>query len=150
MPPRMDSMRVVVACVAVLLLAGCAHEPVRCEYPLDFNPRCAQALHDGDLKLAERQCNMGLEFEPHSADLWANKGLIALAQGDSVKAKAHLLRALRYDPEHPQAHLHLGVLAMREGDYRQAETAFLQCIRLEPANVECQDHLEQARRALSP
>ncbi|NOK15856.1 tetratricopeptide repeat protein [Corallococcus carmarthensis] len=148
----MDSMCAVMACVAVLLLAGCAHEPesFKCEYVSDYNPRCVQELLNGNLDKAEVYCDLGLEFTPRSADLWANKGLIALSRGDPVKAKAHLLQALRYNPEHPRAYFHLGVLAMREGDYPQAETAFLQCVRLEPANVECQEHLEQARRASSP
>ncbi|RKH07479.1 tetratricopeptide repeat protein [Corallococcus carmarthensis] len=99
-----------------------------------------------------RRCTAtwGWSSRPAPPTCGANKGLIALTRGDPVKAKAHLRQALRYNPEHPRAYFHLGVLAMREGDYPQAETAFLQCVRLEPANVECQEHLEQARRALSP
>ncbi|MFP2906280.1 tetratricopeptide repeat protein [Pyxidicoccus sp. 3LFB2] len=120
---------------SALLLAACAHGPPPTDCRRFNNELCAQEMEKGDLDKAEIYCDLGLEFAPESANLWANKGLIALYRGDTEKAKERLHQALRYDPEHREARLHLGAAHLEEGAYAQAREAFLLALKGDPKSV---------------
>ncbi|WP_164018051.1 tetratricopeptide repeat protein [Pyxidicoccus trucidator] len=127
----------VLSAVSALLLVACAHDPPSpvCVLVRDHNEQCAQKLAEGDLERAETYCDLGLEFSPQSADLWANKGLIALYRGDTAKAKERLLWALQYNPDHREAQVHLGSAYLEEGAYAQARERFVQALKGDPKFV---------------
>src|SRR4051794_30725920 len=87
-----------------LLLSGCLTAPPVHPRALENNELCAQKISEGDLTRAEVYCDLGLQFSPTYADLWVNKGLIALRRNQKDQAKEHFIKALRYNQAQAQAY----------------------------------------------
>src|SRR4051794_4245090 len=96
-PLSRSSLALAAACAA---LCGCfGHAPPH-PRALENNELCATAIGAGQLDRAEVLCDHGLSFSPEYADLWVNKGLIALKRSQDDIAKQDFEKAIRYDQEH--------------------------------------------------
>lgn len=136
-PKAMRLRRLVtLTAAAALSTTACLNTPPPHERALINNELCAQEMANGDLQKAETYCNLGLEFSPQYADLWANKGLIAMYSGNKPKAKDFFIKALRYNQEHLQAYQNLGVLYLEEGAYGKAHDNFKRALQVNPDNLE--------------
>ena len=124
-----------------LLLVGCVTTPPVHERALINAELCAQMLHAEDLVRAEVYCDLGLEFSPHYADLWVNKGLIALKRGDNKTAKEHFIKALRHNQEQAQAYHNLGTIYLTEKEYGKAADNFRRALRVNPDYLEARYNL---------
>jgi tetratricopeptide (TPR) repeat protein len=77
-----------------------------------------------------------LGYTPHDANLWVNRGLLALRRGDSSEAVESWKRALVLDPTQALAHLYLAEAFDHSADPKGAAThykTFLTAIAREPA-----------------
>ena len=110
----MPSLRAVLAAAPLLLSLGCTTAQIH-EKALVNNELCVQQLQGGDVRQAEIYCDLGLEYSPNYADLWFNKGLIALARGDESAAKENFIKALRLNNDHAAAHMNLGRVYLNAG-----------------------------------
>src|SRR5262245_48147945 len=99
-----------ILCLCLGLGTGCVTAPPVHPRALVCNELCAMALGQGDLNRAEVRCDLGLQFAPQYADLWVNKGLIALRRGQTDVAKDLFIKALRYNSEQAQAYNNLGYI----------------------------------------
>ncbi|HZI14689.1 MAG TPA: tetratricopeptide repeat protein [Myxococcus sp.] len=126
---------------ATLPLTACVTTPPPTDRALLNNELCAQELNNGDLVKAETYCDLGLEFSPQYADLWANKGLIEMAKGKTDEAKKHFIKALRYNQEHLQSYQNLGVLYLNEGAYGKAHDNFRRALKVNPDNLDTRYNL---------
>ncbi|WP_426754698.1 tetratricopeptide repeat protein [Myxococcus sp. Y35] len=131
-----------------LLLSACGPRPYICEYRVNHVELCDQELASGNLSRAETYCDLGLEFSPEFADLWALKGRIERLRDNPAKAKEHFLRALRYAPDHQQALLYLGFTHLEEGAYELAREHFTQALKADPKLLDARHGLGSALMAL--
>lgn len=127
-----------------LLLAGCLAAPPIHPRALESNERCTTTLSEGDLTRAEVYCDLGLQFSPHYADLWVNKGLIALRRNQVSVAKEHFIKALRFNQEQAQAYNNLGVIYYREQAYGSAHDQFQRALKVNPDYTEARYNLALA------
>ncbi|MCE9666650.1 tetratricopeptide repeat protein [Myxococcus stipitatus] len=127
-----------------LPLAGCLTTPPPHERALINNELCTQELHKGDLVRAEVYCDLGLEFSPQYADLWANKGIIAMYSNRTEDAKKHFIKALRYNQEQLQAYQNLGMIYYNEGAYGKAHDNFRRALKVNPDNLDTRYNLSLA------
>lgn len=118
--------------LAVLALAGCISAPQVHPRALENNELCAQDISKNDLVTAEVHCDLGLQFSPQYADLWVNKGLIALKRGNVEEAKGHFIKALRYNQEQAQAYNNLGYIYLQEHSYGKAHDNFERALKVNP------------------
>ncbi|MCP3060558.1 tetratricopeptide repeat protein [Myxococcus sp. K38C18041901] len=133
---RLARLVTTVSLVCVLPLAGCLSTPPPHERALINNELCAQELHNQNLVKAEVYCDLGLEFSPQYADLWANKGIIAMMSGRKEDAKKHFIKALRYNQEHLQSYQNLGYLYAEEGAYGKAHDNYRRALKVNPDNLD--------------
>ncbi|MFP2925737.1 tetratricopeptide repeat protein [Pyxidicoccus sp. 3LG] len=117
---------------AALLLSACAPPHPVFECPRFNDEVCEQELEKGNLDRADTYCDLGLEFSPEYAELWALKGRISLLRKDTAQAKRYLLHALKLQPDHPKALLNLGYTYLEEGAYAASYERFSQALRLKP------------------
>ncbi len=129
------------AVVALALLAGCTHVPPPTPRALECNELCARYISEGDLGRAEVQCDLGLQFSPMYADLWVNKGIIALNRGQDDKAKEDYIKALRYNQDHSQAYNNLGFVYYKHQQYGKAHDSFQSALRVNPDYLEARYNL---------
>ena len=87
---------------------ACVTTPPPHPRALEANNICTEYLSQGDLMRAEVQCDLGIQFSPQYADLWVNKGLIALKRGQKDQAKDLFIKALRLNQDQAQAYNNLG------------------------------------------
>lgn len=127
--------------VSALSFAGCVRTPPPHERALINNELCSQEMAKGDLTRADTFCDLGLEFSPQYADLWSNKGLIAMYSGRQEDAKKHFIKALRYNQEHLQAYQNLGAIYMQEGAFGKAHDNFRRALKVNPDNLESRYNL---------
>ena len=73
-----------------------------------------------DLETAQREIDAALRANPSHADGWAERGLIAMRQGDYGVAETALQKALSLEPDNYEATLHLAALFGRTRDPRKA------------------------------
>jgi Flp pilus assembly protein TadD len=139
-PARMPSLRSALA-IPLLLASGCITTPPPSDRALVNNELCTQQIAKGDLKQAEVYCDLGLEFAPQYADLWVNKGLIAMYAGDKGKAKEHFIKAIRFNQEHAAAYMNLGKLYLDEGALGKAHDSFQRALKVNPDYVEARYNL---------
>jgi tetratricopeptide (TPR) repeat protein len=125
----------------VLALVGCVTTPPVHPRALENAELCAQSLQADDLIRAEVYCDLGLQFSPQFADLWVNKGLIALKKGNNGQAKEHFIRALRHNQEAAQAYLNLGVIYFVEGANGKAHDNFQRALKVNPDYLEARYNL---------
>lgn len=128
----------------LLAAVGCVTAPPPHPRALECNELCAQFIGAGDLTRAEVQCDLGIQFSPHYADLWVNKGLIALRRGQEDKAKEHFIKALRYNQEHAQAYNNLGYIYYTNREYGKAHDAFQRALKVNPDYTEARYNLALA------
>ncbi len=120
---------------------GCVTTPPVHERALINAELCAQSLQADDLVKAEVYCDLGLQFSPHYADLWVNKGLIAMKRADYELAKKHFIKALRHNQEQAQAYLNLGVIYFMEGKNGNAHDNFQRALKVNPDYLEARYNL---------
>ncbi len=125
----------------LLLATSCITTPPPSDRALVNNELCTQEIAKGDLKQAEVYCDLGLEFAPQYADLWANKGLIAMYAGNKSKAKEHFIKAIRFNQEHAAAYMNLGKLYQDEGAYGKAHDSFQRALKVNPDYTEARYNL---------
>lgn len=125
----------------LLSALACIHTPPPHERALLNNELCAQQLNAGNLTQAEVYCDLGLEFSPQYADLWVNKGLIALNADRKKDAKDYFIKALRYNQEHAAAYMNLGVIYLGEQAYGKAHDNFQRALKVNPDYLEARYNL---------
>jgi Tfp pilus assembly protein PilF len=135
---------------ALVAIALCSCVTTQGPHPraLESNTLCAQYAAQGDLQTAEDQCDLGLQFSPQYADLWANKGVIAYNRGQLDKAKEYLIKALRLNQEHAQAYNNLGMIYMKELGFGKAHDNFERALRVNPDYLEARYNLALSWMAL--
>ncbi len=129
-------------------LAGCISVPPPTQRALECNELCVQYLTANDLTRAEVQCDLGLQFSPQYADLWVNKGLIALRREQTDKAKELFIKALRLNQEQAQAHNNLGYIYLQSQQYGLAHDNFQRALRVNPDYTEARYNLALALKGL--
>ncbi|MFL5322087.1 MAG: tetratricopeptide repeat protein [Myxococcaceae bacterium] len=129
---------------AALLVSGCLTPPPVHQRALDNNELCAQKINEGDLTRAEVYCDLGLQFSPTYADLWVNKGLIALRRNQNDQAKEYFIKALRYNQEQAQAYNNLGFIYYQEHEYGKAHDNFQRALKVNPDYTEARYNLAHA------
>jgi Flp pilus assembly protein TadD len=136
----MRSLRAALAAAPLLLSFGCTTAQVH-EKALVNNELCVQQLLGGDVRQAEIYCDLGLEYSPNYADLWVNKGLIALARGNTSEAKEDFIKALRINNDHAAAHMNLGRVYLNEGAQGKAHDSFVRALQVNPEYLEARYNL---------
>ncbi|QRO00427.1 tetratricopeptide repeat protein [Archangium violaceum] len=138
----MPSFRSALALPLLLASAsGCITTPPPSERALVNTELCTQQINAGDLKQAEVYCDLALEFAPQFADIWVNKGLIALYSGNNAKAKEHFIKAIRFNQEHAAAYMNLGVIYLNEGAYGKAHDNLKRALKVNPDYLEARKNL---------
>jgi Flp pilus assembly protein TadD len=125
----------------LLLASGCLTTPPPSAPALENNELCTQEIAKGDCQQAEIRCNLALEYAPHYADIWSNKGLIAMCVGDKKKAKEHFIKSIRLNADQASAHMNLGKLYLDEGSYGKAHDSFEHALKVNPAYIEARYNL---------
>ncbi|MBX7114579.1 MAG: tetratricopeptide repeat protein [Myxococcaceae bacterium] len=125
----------------LIVATGCLSSPPVHPRALECNELCAQYIGTGDLTRAEVQCDLGLQFSPQYADLWVQKGLIALRRGQTPTAKEHFIKALRYNQEQAQAYNNLGYIYYQEHAYGKAHDNFQRALKVNPDYTEARYNL---------
>ena len=138
---RLRRFVTVLSLVSALPLAACVSTPPPHPRAEINNELCAQEIAKGDLVRADTYCDLGLEFSPQYADLWANKGLVAMYSGRNDDAKKHFIKALRFNQEHLQAYQNLGGIYLQEGAYGKAHDNFRRALKVNPDNMETRYNL---------
>lgn len=127
--------------VCVVALSSCFAIPPPTQRALECNELCARYLSEGDLTRAEVQCDLGLQFSPQYADLYVNKGLIALQRGQTDKAKELFIKALRYNQQQAQAYNNLGYIYLQALSYGTAHDNFQKALGVNPDYAEARYNL---------
>jgi tetratricopeptide (TPR) repeat protein len=122
-------------------LAACLHTPPPHPRAIEANELCAQYIGMDDLTRAEVQCDLGLQFAPQYADLWVNKGLIALRRGQQDNAKDCFIKALRYNQEQAQAYNNLGYIYYKNRQFGKAHDNFQRALKVNPDYTEARYNL---------
>ncbi|WP_395820983.1 tetratricopeptide repeat protein [Archangium minus] len=136
----MPSLRSALA-LPLLLASGCINTQPPSDRGLVNNELCAQELAKGDCKQAEIYCDLGIEFAPQYADLWSNKGLIALCMGNKKQAKEFFIKAVRFNQEQASAYASLGTIYLDEGALGKAHDSFQRALKVNPDYVEARYNL---------
>ncbi len=143
--------------VAVLGLGACLSTPPVHPRALEETERCARELTAGNLDGAEIACDLGLQFSPQHAELWANKGSIALRRNQIDLAREHFIKAIRYNQELAQAYNNLGFIYLNhENSLGRAHDNFQRALKVNPDYAEARwnlgltyarmDEVEKARK----
>jgi Tfp pilus assembly protein PilF len=127
-----------------LSLSACVSTPPPHPRALECNNLCVNYLNEGDLMHAEVQCDLGLQFSPQYADLWVNKGIIAMKREQVEKAKEYFIKALRYNQDQAQAYNNLGVIYLNNQEFGKAHDNFQRALRVNPDYLEARYDLAQA------
>jgi Tfp pilus assembly protein PilF len=128
--------------VVALGLCACLSTPPVHQRALENNELCVQYVNAGELDKAEVHCDLGLQFSPHYADLWSNKGLIALRREQISVAKEHFIKALRLNQELAQAYNNLGYIYLKyEKSYGRAHDNFQRALKVNPDYLEARYNL---------
>ncbi len=125
----------------LLSALACVTTPPPHERALLNNELCAQQLALDNLQQADVYCDLGLEFSPQYADLWANKGLISLKANRMKEAKEFFIKALRYNQEHAQSYMNLGYIYLEDGAYGKAHDNFQRALKVNPDYIEARYNL---------
>lgn len=134
-------VRLFLTLAALGSLPACLGTPPPHARALEANELCTLYISNGDLTRAEVQCDLGLQFSPQYADLWVNKGLIALKRGDDAKAKEFFIKALRYNQEQAQAYNNLGFVYYKDRAYGKAHDNYQRALKVNPDYVEARYNL---------
>ncbi|QRK04596.1 tetratricopeptide repeat protein [Archangium violaceum] len=127
--------------VPLLLASGCINTPPPSDRALVNNELCTQELARGNCKQAEVYCDLGLEFAPQYADLWSNKGLIAMCMDNRKQAKEFFIKAIRFNQDQATAYASLGKIYLDEGALGKAHDSFQRALKVNPDYVEARYNL---------
>ncbi|WNG15499.1 tetratricopeptide repeat protein [Cystobacter fuscus] len=139
-PAAMRSLRPMLA-LPLFLVSGCINTPPPSDRALINNELCVKELDKGNCKQAEVYCDLGLEFAPQYADLWTNKGLIAMCMENKKQAKEWFIKAIRYNQDQASAHMNLGKIYLDAGDYGKAHDSFQRALKVNPDYIEARYNL---------
>jgi Tfp pilus assembly protein PilF len=126
--------------VAVALLLGCSvvactrsprAVPLRA---IELQVRGARALAEGDLRAAQSNYEVALEYDPNMVEALVGMALVYRQQGDLKSARELLVRATRVAPEFPEAYRDLGLIELDAKNYAAAEGAFQETLALDPSD----------------
>jgi len=131
-----------------IALAACVTTPPPHPRALEANNICTEYLAQGDLTRAEVQCDLGIQFSPQYADLWVNKGLIALKRGQKDVAKELFIKALRLNQDQAQAYNNLGYIYLGDQQFGKAHDNFKRALKVNPDYTEARYNLSIAFRGL--
>jgi len=123
------------------VMVGCLKAPPVHQRALDNNELCVHAINANQLDRADVLCDLGLSFSPEYADLWVNKGLIALRRSQTEVAKKHFEKALRYNQEHAAAYNNLGFIYFKDRQYGRAHDLFQRALKVNPDYIEARYNL---------
>ncbi|HVE85890.1 MAG TPA: tetratricopeptide repeat protein [Myxococcales bacterium] len=139
---RTSSRRLrLIAALFALTTGACLRAPQVHQRALENNEFCAQYISAGQLDRAEVHCDLGLEFSPEYADLWVNKGLIALKRNQLDTAKDDFIKAIHFNQEQAQAYNNLGYIYYLEKRYGQAHDSFQRALKTNPDYLEARYNL---------
>jgi len=140
---RLQPFRGASSVLPALLLAtsSCLRAPQVHPRALENNELCAQYITASQLDRAEVHCDLGLEFSPEYADLWVNKGLIALKRNQRDAAREDFIKAIRFNQEHAAAYNNLGYVYFLEKRYGQAHDSFQRALKVNPDYLEARYNL---------
>lgn len=125
----------VVACLALLLLGGCASDsslrskpqPVRAA---EINRELAvDYLHRGNLAAAKEKIDRALEQDPQNAGVQSVAGMVYVRLNDEKKAEYHYERAASLDPDNPELRNNYAVYLCQRGKYARGEKFALEAAR---------------------
>lgn len=131
-----------------LALVSCVTTPPPHPRALEANNICTEYISQGDLVRAEVQCDLGIQFSPQYADLYVNKGLIALKRGQKDNAKELFIKALRLNQDQAQAYNNLGYIYLGDLQYGKAHDNFQRALKVNPDYTEARYNLSLAFRGL--
>ncbi|MCU0699707.1 MAG: tetratricopeptide repeat protein [Myxococcaceae bacterium] len=134
--------------LAFVALHACVGTPPPTQRALECNNLCTEYLAQGDLTRAEVQCDLGIQFSPQYADLYVNKGLIALKRGQKDNAKELFIKALRLNQDQAQAYNNLGYIYLGDLQYGKAHDNFQRALKVNPDYTEARYNLALAYRGL--
>jgi tetratricopeptide (TPR) repeat protein len=140
-PPRVKRLRAVYAVAAVIFAPSCLRAPAVHARALENNGFCAQYIAASQLDRAETHCDLGLEFSPEYADLWVNKGLIALKRNQIDVAKECFIKAIRFNQEQAQAYNNLGYVYIKQKRFGQAHDQLQRALKVNPDYLEARYNL---------
>ncbi|XP_021908254.1 suppressor of RPS4-RLD 1-like [Carica papaya] len=107
---------------------------------LTFLPTCYQAIED---------LTKALEFEPNSADILHERGIVNFKFKDFNAAIEDLSTCLKLDKDNQSAYTYLGLALSSIGEYKRAEEAYLKSIKLDKNFLEGWGHLTQFYQELA-
>jgi tetratricopeptide (TPR) repeat protein len=140
-PMRTSSRRLRHLLPVTLLAGACLPRAQTHPRALENNEFCAQYITNDQLDRAEVHCDLGLEFSPEYADLWVNKGLIALKRNQLETAKEDFIKAIRFNNEVAQAYSSLGVVELRQRHLDRARDLFERALKVNPDFLEARYNL---------
>jgi Tfp pilus assembly protein PilF len=132
-----------------LAFFACVTTPAPHPRALEANNICIEYIARGDLTRAEVQCDLGIQFSPQYADLWVNKGLIALKRGQKAQAKELFIKALHLNQDQAQAHNNLGYIYREEQQFGKAHDNFQRALKVNPDYTEARYNLALTFRNLN-
>jgi tetratricopeptide (TPR) repeat protein len=101
--------------------------------PLYYSTLALAEAMSGNLDVALKVVDEGLEKYPSSAALANNAGVILERKGDLGRARATYESAFEQDSTLPQASKNLGDLLYRDGQYEEAAEAYERALRADPS-----------------
>lgn len=130
-------MRALPACMAALLLAGCAspaHGPDSAAAPPDDRrfDRAAAALQSGAESEALELLTRIADDYPALPGPMINLGILHAAAGRDAEAEAAFLAATEAAPGNAVAWAELGIVLRRQGRFAAADEAYRKALKLDP------------------
>ena len=90
----------------------------------DYDERAHRLYNDGDYETALETLKEGLQFYPHSVELYVGLGYARLAREEYAWSREAFSKALVLDPEHEDAMVGLGETLLRFGRHTEALELF--------------------------
>ncbi len=135
--------KLLIACLASLLLIGCSGKSVRTANPASPESRPAEKLprnydkalvlmQSGDYQAAIPVLNDFITKQPKHAGPYINLGIAHRQTGDNEAARAAFSKAIELNPSSAEAHHQLGILYREQGEFNAALDAYNQALKLDP------------------
>lgn len=90
----------------------------------EYDERAHRLYNEGDYESALETLKEGLQFYPHSVELYVGLGYARLAREEFAWARESFTKAIVLDPEHEDAMVGLGETLLRFGRYDEAVDLF--------------------------
>jgi Flp pilus assembly protein TadD len=135
--------KLLIACVASLLLIGCSGKSVRTANPEAPEAKAAEKLprnydkalvlmQSGDYQAAIPVLKAFIEQRPKHAGPYINLGIAHRQTGDNEAAQAAFSKAIEINPSSAEAHHQLGIIYREQGNFNAALDAYNQALKLDP------------------